>query len=54
MAIKRVSINARVDEEQFEKVKKLAEELDETLSATFRMIIDEFFAMELDQNLKEG
>ena len=53
MAIKRVSINARVDEEQYEKVKKLSEELDETLSATFRMIIDEFFNMELDEILKE-
>ena len=54
MAIKRVSINARVDEEQYKKVKELAEDLDETLSATFRMIIEEFFNMELDEVLKEG
>lgn len=53
MAIKRISINARVDEKQYELVKQLAEELNETISSTFRIIIDEFFTMGLDENIKE-
>ena len=53
MAVKRVSINARINEDQYEKVKQLAETLNETLSATFRIMIDEFFNVGLDENLKE-